>query len=458
MESADTKSPDLSYRMVDYNDKETKIKLQQQLHQQMAAAGQSVRISQEELGALSEYYPDLRSMKKKERTPILKAKRQQIMSYLKHLLHQQFDGRDIEFSIDGNVIEARLYSEGIDHVVGRMDQQKAAMLQKSGEIFSKAQYLFSAPNDVHGTASSNDQIQQWNYFYVPLEFVDSNETLGIRVAVKKMARSEYQHIYDLNMKKNSVLAPGDRPKMADNTQISSSYAVPSPTVSQNSANVNTRLPGADIVPQAYRNFDPFAEGFDSTEPSPIDPDTDLSLEDAFLDSLDGTEKSGYDESEDKSQFESYKALLGKNAPAKFSDFQALKYGDEWPAFKAYANAIESGELSPLADFELYQSKSVEIDQKLVGVFLPNGLEVSGKSDHYIARTIGSVSQRRNGVDVPEALRTLTKPIKVDPVVVNANGKSQRFIGAGSSVSINPDTGTLIQVNPLKIKKAKETIK
>lgn len=165
--------------------------------------------------------------------------------------------------------------------------------------------------------------------------------------------------------------------------------------------------------------------------------------------VDKMRKMSYNQVADKKQFDTYKALLGKNGPAKFSDFQAIKYGDEWPAFKAYARAIKSGELSPLSDFKLYQSKSAEIDKKLVGVLTSNGLRVTGKSDHYIARTIGSVSQRRSGVDVQDALDTLLHPVRVDPVRNSANGRSQRFKGKTCYVTVNPDTGMLIQTNPHK---------
>jgi hypothetical protein len=45
---------------------------------------------------------------------------------------------------------------------------------------------------------------------------------------------------------------------------------------------------------------------------------------------------------------------------------------------------------------------------------------------------------------------------VDPIRINENGKSQRVTGKTAAVTINPDTGTLIQSNPIhKSKKAKE---
>lgn len=172
--------------------------------------------------------------------------------------------------------------------------------------------------------------------------------------------------------------------------------------------------------------------------------------------VDRLRKIGYNESVDKSQFERYKEWLGSNAPKTFEAFQKLKYSDDWQLFKAYTRAIKSGELTPLADFKLYKETSTSINNALVGKITNNGIIITGKSDHFIARTIGSVEQRRNGVSVAEALDTITHPERVDSIRINENGKSQRFIGKTAAVTINPDTGTLIQSNPIhKSKKAKE---
>ena len=174
------------------------------------------------------------------------------------------------------------------------------------------------------------------------------------------------------------------------------------------------------------------------------------------DTVDKLRKMGYNESSDKQQFERYKEWLGSNAPKTFEAFQKLKYSDDWRPFKAYTRAIKSGELTPLADFKLYKETSTGINSALVGKITSNGITITGKSDHFIARTIGSVEQRRNGVSIAEALDTITHPERVDPIRINENGKSQRFIGKTAAVTINPDTGTLIQSNPIhKSKKTKE---
>jgi SPP1 gp7 family putative phage head morphogenesis protein len=122
------------------------------------------------------------------------------------------------------------------------------------------------------------------------------------------------------------------------------------------------------------------------------------------------------------------------------------------ALEAYNRAIETGELSPLASFELYQAMSKEIDDVIVGLTTANGIVVTSKSDHFVARVIGSIAQRRSGVSIQDIIQALTKPDRIDPVRINTETgqKSQRFILNGKcAVTINPDTGNLIQVNPLR---------
>ncbi len=168
--------------------------------------------------------------------------------------------------------------------------------------------------------------------------------------------------------------------------------------------------------------------------------------------IDKEQKMSYNFNADSVQYERYTEILGSHAPKTFADFQAIKYSDDWQPFKAYSRAVKSGELTALADFDLYKSTGLQIDTNIVGKNASNGLLISGKSYHYIARTIGSISQKRNGVSVDDALDTLLHPSKVEDVKINANGKSQRFISDKAAVTINPDTCVLIQTNPLRTKK------
>ncbi len=153
---------------------------------------------------------------------------------------------------------------------------------------------------------------------------------------------------------------------------------------------------------------------------------------------------------DKRQYENYKDVLGsKNLPKSFDKFQQLKYNNsiEWNMLKSYKRAIQIGELTPLADFELYKTTSREIDKTLVGITTQNGITITGKSNHFIARTIGSIEQKRSGVSVENSKQALEHPVKLKDVEDRQNEKSQKFVGDKCFVSVNPKTGILIQTNP-----------
>ena len=168
-------------------------------------------------------------------------------------------------------------------------------------------------------------------------------------------------------------------------------------------------------------------------------------------------KMRYNELKDSDQYAAYRERLGNNAPKSVAAFQKLKYSDDWNEFKAYARSIESGELSALADFELYQNTSKQIDEVLVGKVTSNGLTITGKSNHTIARVIGSMEQRRNGVRIDDVLDALTSgKSEISPIREMKNGRSQKFRNAGVEVSVNPDTGNIIQVNPIHTKKKEES--
>lgn len=157
----------------------------------------------------------------------------------------------------------------------------------------------------------------------------------------------------------------------------------------------------------------------------------------------------------RKEFAKYSEILGNN-PMTIGDFVKIKYNDEeWKLFKSFTSSIKSGELSALADFNLYKNISDEMDVKLLGVVTSNGMTITGKSNHSIARVIGSVEQRRNGVQVSDVLDALTsKEAEVLPIKIMKNGRSQKFRNNTVEVSVNPDNGNIIQVNPVHTKRKK----
>ena len=82
-----------------------------------------------------------------------------------------------------------------------------------------------------------------------------------------------------------------------------------------------------------------------------------------------------------------------------------------------------------------------------------GTKISGKSDHFTNRIIGSVDQRRSGVSVDDVIDALKNPVTVTSRT-GENLTSVRYVGKAATVTINPDTGNLIQTNPTHRRGAK----
>jgi len=82
-----------------------------------------------------------------------------------------------------------------------------------------------------------------------------------------------------------------------------------------------------------------------------------------------------------------------------------------------------------------------MDSKLIGVITSNNIKITGKSNHSIARVIGSVEQRRSGVSVDKVLNALTnKDSEVSQIRKQGRGeRSQKFRKDKVMISVNPDT-------------------
>lgn len=144
------------------------------------------------------------------------------------------------------------------------------------------------------------------------------------------------------------------------------------------------------------------------------------------------------------QYGKVKEELGSNAPKSLEEFKNIWYNkDKYKQFQAYSKSLISGELSWLVDFDLYEKVSSEIDKKLIGVMTFDGITVTGKSNHFIARCIGSVEQRRNGVQVSNAVKAITNPTNV----IKYKKSIKYTLDGICDVTVNPDTGNLIQCNP-----------
>lgn len=251
----------IKYNNVNYNDTATKTSIMQNTHNDMLQKGQIVVVDENVLNKVSESYPDMRNVKKKDRVSILKEKMKSLKTDLRKFLSGIKGTYD--FDIDGDVIEATLYDTGINEVLEKVTQNKANMLYASKNIFQNAQYLYSTP-DYEG----NPNIDRWNYFYTPVQIGD--DVVGVRIAVRDIKKTNESQIYNWGIKKDATLGAvsgGNIPGQYPASSVASNNYIP-----QDETVVNTGDGGfgentvgaAQSNPASYsymqNNYDVYPEG------------------------------------------------------------------------------------------------------------------------------------------------------------------------------------------------------
>ena len=131
--------------------------------------------------------------------------------------------------------------------------------------------------------------------------------------------------------------------------------------------------------------------------------------------------------------------------------------EEYKLLKNYVGSVDRGMISPLVGYDKYKEYHDRIQNEIVGLTTSNGITIQGQSAHLLERVFGVQNdpshggETRLGVDIEDIKEALTsgKPHKVKPA---ENRKSQFFSGERAKVSINPDTGIIIQCEPKRKKK------
>ncbi len=221
----------IKFNNVDYDDNATKNKLMRSLHDEMIKKGSVVRVSTEITDEVSKSFPDLHSLKKKDRTPILK----QSMIQLKQNLKQYLSGlkeQTYEFDINGRILEARLYNPGIREVLEKVTQEKANMLYSTQDIFNNARYLYSTSD-----YSGDPNVYRWNYFYTPVQ-IENGDYIGVRIAVRDVINPNESQIYNWGIKKDTLLDGAGR-GTNDRISYDVSSSVSGNSISQDGTNVNS---------------------------------------------------------------------------------------------------------------------------------------------------------------------------------------------------------------------------
>ena len=157
---------------------------------------------------------------------------------------------------------------------------------------------------------------------------------------------------------------------------------------------------------------------------------------------------------DMKQHKEYRAILGNDVPKDFAKFRDLKYNDpkRWNLYEDYKKSVKKGMIYPLSGVKNYVRLHDEVNSEIIGLGTSYGTKISSQSEHFMERVIGTMKdpktgRPRSGVTVDDIQDALRNPIEVRPERVDEKGKSRKYIGTNATVSINPDTGILIQCNP-----------
>lgn len=179
-----------------------------------------------------------------------------------------------------------------------------------------------------------------------------------------------------------------------------------------------------------------------------------------VDTVDAFMKKTKNLSNDRKQYQSYINVLGKeNMPSSLSKFQDLKYNDvsKWGLLKDYKKSRSSNMISAFTSFEQYVEYKNRIENEIIGLTTSNGLTVQLQSKHFIERVFGTnedpdTKRSRSGVpleNIKDALIHGKDSIdKKDETVL-------RYTSNNCCVTLNKNTGTLIQVNPISRKRARK---
>lgn len=153
---------------------------------------------------------------------------------------------------------------------------------------------------------------------------------------------------------------------------------------------------------------------------------------------------------DSNQYERYKSVIGDSV-GNLADFRQMKYNDpeEFRLLTDYMNSVKNGMISPLSGFENYKTLYETVEKDIVGMKTSTGLKIAGQSKHFMERVIGTkedpkTHRPRSGVSIEDIRDALlhgeVKRRKRDP-------NSIKFVTDNCIVSVNPNTGILIQCNP-----------
>ena len=155
-----------------------------------------------------------------------------------------------------------------------------------------------------------------------------------------------------------------------------------------------------------------------------------------------------------------KGIGAENTPETLAKYYNMKYNDkeEYSRFDKYKTAVNKKEAHPFVGYELYRNRCLEIERELIGIKTVAGITVNDYSSHFVCRSLGATTwdtkdegrnkreQGKKPVSVESIKNALTSGT-VGKTKIDSNGKvSVLHIGNECMISVNPDTGVMVQAN------------
>ena len=147
-----------------------------------------------------------------------------------------------------------------------------------------------------------------------------------------------------------------------------------------------------------------------------------------------------------------KSIGAENTPKTLAKYYEMKYNDkaEYSRLQKYAHMVDKGEVSPLLGYAEYRKKALEIEDKVIGITAKDGTVIKDYSSHFVSRAIGrsalDVHFNRPGVEVDDIKDALVNG-EIGKSQTNSAGQTSRlFVSEKCKVSVNTDTGNLVQTN------------
>lgn len=155
-----------------------------------------------------------------------------------------------------------------------------------------------------------------------------------------------------------------------------------------------------------------------------------------------------------------KGIGAENTPETLAKYYNMKYNDkeEYSRFDKYKTAVNKEEAHPFVGYELYRNRCLEIEQELIGIITPAGIEVKDYSSHFVCRSLGATTwdtkdKDRNSKEQgkkPVPIESIKKALisgKPGKEQIDENGNiSILFSGDDCKVTVNKDNGKLVQTN------------